>query len=316
MQAQAIACQSLQTGCKINLCLQITGVRPNGYHELDSLFYPLPEPYDTLHFCGLTESTKAPAQGQQHHSHGLQVECACPGIDPKNNTLTRAYTAYAARTGYTPALSIRLEKGIPHGSGLGGGSADAALVLQFLNAHAPSPLDAAALLTIGAAVGADVPFFLQTAPCRVQGIGEKLTPLPFFLTGWNIVLICPPEQVSTQWAYQAWDVRNIAPEQTGRHERSANFQKNAAQSLTSLSLGAKEFVFQQSYIANTFESVVFDAYPPLRRYKEALLKSGANAAVLSGSGASLVGLFTEATAADRAESLFRKQKLRVYRLAL
>lgn len=308
-QNKAITCQSIQTGCKINLCLHITGVRPNGYHELDSLFYPLPEPHDVLHFSSLI------AQGQPK-GQGVQVECDCHGIDLQNNTLTRAYAAYAACTGYAPALTIRLEKGIPHGAGLGGGSADAAVVLQFLNAHAPNPLDAAALLTVGTTVGADVPFFLQSAPCRVTGIGEKLTPLPFFLTGWNIVLLCPPEQVSTQWAYQAWDAQNATAKQVDKSEGPANLQKNAAQSLTSLSLGAKEFVFQQSYIANTFESVVFDTYPRLREYKEELFKSGANAAVLSGSGASLVGLFKDATAAHRAESLFHKQGLRVYRLEI
>lgn len=308
-QCKDMSCQSVQTGCKINLCLQITGVRPNGYHELDSLFYPLPKPFDILYFF------RTPAQ-KQGQDQGLHIECACPGIDLQNNTLTRAYTAYAKRTGYAPPLTIRLKKGIPHGAGLGGGSADAAVVLQYLNAHAPTPLDTAALLAIGATVGADVPFFLQTAPCRVTGIGEKLAPLPFFLTGWNIVLLCPPEQVSTQWAYQAWDAHHATAGQAGRSEESPNFQKNAAQCLTSLSLGAKEFVFQQSYIANTFECVVFEAYPPLREYKEELLKSGANAAVLSGSGASLVGLFKDAAAAQRAESLFCKQGLRVYRLEL
>lgn len=314
-QANTAAYRSVRAGCKINLCLHITGVRPNGYHELDSLFYPLSEPYDMLYFSRPVSHTGLSSQ-RQEQDHGLCVQCTTSDIDSQNNTLTRAYAAYASRTGYAPALTIQLEKGIPHGAGLGGGSADAAAVLQFLNAHAPAPLDAAALLTVGASVGADVPFFLQPAPCRVKGIGEQLEPLPFFLTGWHIVLLCPPERVSTPWAYQAWDAWAATVDGTAHSEEQANLQKTALQSLTSLPLEAKEFVFQQSYIANTFESVVFAAYPRLRVYKEELLKIGATAAVLSGSGASLVGLFEDATAAHRAVSLFHLQDLRVYRLAL
>lgn len=283
----------LEVGCKINISLHITGIRPNGYHELDSLFYPLPKPCDRLHVSPAAEE-------------GLHCTCDTEGIDPKHNTLTRAYAGYAARTGFCPPLRLHLEKGIPHGAGLGGGSADAAALLLYLNSHSPHALDMPALIALAASVGADVPFFLQTAPCRVQGIGEYLQPLPFFLTGWHIMLICPPEQVSTQWAYQAWD--------------SVNLTKIRSQGLTSLPLKAKEFVFQHAYITNTFEEVVFEHYPSLRIHKEALLKAGANAAVLSGSGASIVGLFKDATTAHEAVQSITKQTtasgLRVYSLAL
>lgn len=283
----------VQVGCKVNISLHITGVRPDGYHELDSLFYPLPEPFDVLH---MTEGT------HQSHGEGLHCTCTASGIDQQHNTLTRAYTAYAARTGYAPALQVHLEKGIPHGAGLGGGSADAAAVLLYLNARAPHPLDTAALNSLATTVGADVPFFLQSAPCRVRGIGEMLETLPFFLAAWHLVLVCPPEHVSTPWAYQAWDTANLA--------------KNDSLCLTSLPLKAKEFVFQRAYIANTFEGVVFDAYPQLRRHKEGLLTAGANAAVLSGSGASLVGLFRDAAVARRAAQSFHLQGIQVYSLAL
>lgn len=283
----------LQTGCKVNLTLRITGLRPNGYHELDSLFYPLPQPCDVLHI----------AEGREA---GLRISCAVPDIDPQNNTLTRAYTAYGESTGYRPPLHVRLEKGIPHGAGLGGGSADAALLLRFLQDQAPNPLNPAQLTALAANVGADVPFFLQDAPCRVTGIGEILEPLPSFLTGWHIVLLCPPVRVSTPWAYQAWD----------KYAATVNVQKNVFQDLTSLPLRAKEFVFQRATIANAFEAVVFDAQPLLRVYKESLLQNGANAAVLSGSGASLVGIFEHGAAAQKAASVFKAQGLQVYRVEL
>lgn len=280
-----------QVGCKVNLNLRITGRRPDGYHELDSLFYPLPKPFDVLYISECCES-------------GLWVSCNVKEIDPRHNTMLRAYMAYMDHTGFHPALHVRLEKGIPHGAGLGGGSADAALLLRCLQAQAPKPLDAAELIALAARVGADVPFFLQDAPCRVTGIGEILEPLPFFLKGWQIVLLCPSEHVSTPWAYQAWD----------KYAARTDIQKNAFQDLTSLPLKAKEFVFQRSTIANSFEAVVFDAYPALRVLKEKLLQHGANAAVLSGSGASLVGLFDNGAAAQEAESVFQAQGHQVYRV--
>lgn len=280
---------TLQIGCKINLSLHITAIRPNGYHELDSLFYPLPTPFDRLHLSPSTQE-------------GLTCTCDTEGIDLNSNTLTKAYTRYAERTGFCPPLALHLEKGIPHGAGLGGGSADAAALLVYLNSHNPTALAQSTLIDIATSVGADVPFFLQSAPCHVEGIGEKLTPLPFFLTGWHIVLLCPAEHVSTMWAYQAWD--------------RANLTKLPTQGLTSSALKAKEFVFQHSSITNTFEGVVFEQYSQLRVHKEDLLKSGANAAVLSGSGSSIVGLFRDAKAAHKSAQSFHSQGLKVYSLAL
>lgn len=279
----------IEAGCKINISLQITGLRPNGYHELDSLFYPLPTPCDRLHI------SPAPATG-------FHCTCDTAGIDPAHNTLTKAYARYAANTDFCPPLHVHLQKGIPHGAGLGGGSADAAALLLYLNTHNPQPVPMPELISLATSIGADVPFFLQKKPCRVQGIGEILEPLPFFLTGWHIVLLCPTDQVSTIWAYQAWD--------------KANLTKLHSLCLTSLELKAKEFVFQRSYITNTFEGVVFEHYPQLRIYKEDLLRAGANAAVLSGSGASIVGLFKDEAVADMTAQSLSAQGLRVYSLVL
>ncbi len=101
---------SLRVGCKINLTLRITGVRPDGWHELDTVFVPLREPFDTLRL--------SPGGGA-----GLTLGCDVPGIDPVDNTLTKAYRLFAEASGFRPAVKAALEKGIPHGAGLGGGSA-------------------------------------------------------------------------------------------------------------------------------------------------------------------------------------------------
>lgn len=281
----------LRVGCKVNLSLQITALRPNGYHELDSIFYPLPEPYDLLHI------------ERQTSGKGILCTCDSPGIDPHHNTLTRAYDLFAAATRGLPSLHVHLVKGIPHGAGLGGGSADAAALLRYLNTQVASPLPEAHMQELATKVGADVPFFLQKAPCRVRGIGEILETIPFFLSGWGIVVLCPPLHVSTPWAYGAWDL--------------ANLHKKVSPCLTSLPLKAKEFVFRWLCVANTFEAVVFAAHPSLRVYKELLLQSGANAAIMSGSGASLLGLFKDPQAAlDTAQHLQYTQGLHVYGLAL
>lgn len=278
--------QSLRAGCKANLSLRITGVREDGYHTLDSLFWPLDEPHDTL-CC------------EPGDEEGVTVTCRVPGIDPLRNTLTKAYAALAAATGFAPRLRVNLEKGIPHGAGLGGGSADAAALLIWLNALAPLPLDAPALADVALRVGADVPFFLRSVPCRVRGVGERITPCEASaLRGLRLVLACPPIQVSTVWAYKAWDTA-----------RERNF---SSQILTSPGGEAKDSFLCPRQLVNDFERPVFAAYPALRTIKEDMLRHGAAAAILSGSGASLAGLFRAKAPARRAAEALRLQGIRVY----
>ena len=149
----------LTAGCKVNLGLRITRVRPDGYHELDSLFLPLDEPADQLELTVLPDA--AP---------GITVSCDAAILDPADNTLTKAYGAYCRASALPPpALRIRLHKGIPSGAGLGGGSSDAAALLRWLNAGSPAPLAPEALARVALRVGADVPFFLRGGPCRVRG---------------------------------------------------------------------------------------------------------------------------------------------------
>ena len=155
---------ALRIGCKVNLTLRITGVRPNGWHELDTVFLPLAEPSDTLRLA-------------LRPGGGLALHCAEAGIDPENNTLTKAYRLFAEASGFRPGVDAVLEKGIPHGAGLGGGSADAAALLGWLNARAPEPLPLPELVGLAARIGADVPFFLYNVPCRASGIGTA-RPVP------------------------------------------------------------------------------------------------------------------------------------------
>lgn len=277
---------TMRVGCKINLGLRITGIRENGYHELDSLFLPLAQPWDELDFVPgkVTEA-------------GITLECDTEGIDLTHNTVTKAYETYAARTGFAPALHIRLRKGIPHGAGLGGGSADAAAMLHWCNTHASQALPLEELQEVALRVGADVPFFLHNVPAKVRGIGEQVTPCPSPWQGWHLVLLCPKVPVSTPWAYAAWDKAHD-------EKKKCQFCECA---LTSNGVEAKEKSSCATWLFNDFETVVFSTYPELRKLKERLLQEGATAAVMSGSGASMVGLFREHEKAQQAAQVLGKK---------
>jgi len=291
---------SLRAGCKVNLYLRITGVRPDGYHELDTLFLPLPEPHDLLHVA-------------PHAGEGIAFTCTEPDVDPARNTVVAAYEGFATATGFRPGLAAHLEKRIPHGAGLGGGSADAAALLRHLAAlcaqqapgRAPTP---ETLRTIAAKVGADVPFFLMDGPAQATGIGEVLTPVPqeelaaLGLAGMHLVLACPPLRVSTPWAYRAWDAAN--PPGAHAAPEAGRSAKSLRPCLTSESLEDRNPLSRSPWLTNSFEPVVFQTHATLRRTKEFLLRRGACAALMSGSGASLFALFRKhGTARDVAEAL-------------
>ncbi|UZP68487.1 4-(cytidine 5'-diphospho)-2-C-methyl-D-erythritol kinase [Desulfovibrio mangrovi] len=275
----------LKAGCKINLYLRITGVRENGYHELDTLFYPLSEPSDTL-------DIEEGAAGS-----GLTLVCERADLCTERNTLHKAWRVFAETTGFRPDLRLTLTKGVPDGAGLGGGSADAAAFLNFLNASAGKvALNDEELNEVAARIGADVPFFLKNVPARATGIGEILVPCEVDLSGFTLLLACPPEHVSTPWAFKAWD------------DRYAN--KMDIDATERLTLSAHMFTRPSSralWLFNSFESVVFAAFPKLRAYKGSLIRHGAAAVVMSGSGASLFALYREMEKAMQAsESLMRE----------
>ncbi len=288
-----------RAGCKINLGLSITGIRADGYHLLDSLFYPLEEPCDLLTVSAREEP-------------GCTVITDEPGIDPERNTLTRACRIFAAETGLLPAVSVRLEKGIPWGAGLGGGSSDAACLLRVLAelaAQAGSPVPEEVLHAVAARTGADVPFFLQQGPMRVRGIGDILTPARAELPGRELLLVLPPLRVSTPWAFRAYDEAKAAsgaPEESGSaRSGSPGSGLSAQKSLTGMDKAGKGCfpLSTPAWFANDLEPVVFRRYPELKALKEQLLRLGACVAAMSGSGSSVYGLFEDRSTASAAAAV-------------
>lgn len=279
----------LEAGCKINLGLKILGQREDGYHLIDSIFYPLKAPCDKLYMARAREE-------------GIRVLTDCRGVDPEKNTLTKAWKVFAETTGFAQALVVRLEKNIPWGAGLGGGSADAACVLRhmaLLAKEAGRPVSEEALLSMAARVGADVPFFLRNVPMRVQGIGEILTEVDLCLEGFFLVLVMPCVSVQTPWAYKAYDEsrarKGTKGAKVGLSGQLREKEQSLLEALTVMTKVRKESLPIDSplELANDLEPVVFKRYPALGDIKRTLLAHGACAASMSGSGSSVFALYDD-----------------------
>jgi len=318
----------LRIGCKVNLYLDITGVREDGYHELETLFYPVAAPFDVMEIIqggadghALPDAPAGTASGDLRGAlpdasgdafdgrpaarvgQGMSLWCSDQALETPANIVAKAYEAYARATGYRPELTVRLAKGIPSGAGLGGGSADAAALLGWLNARAgDKALSSAGLCALAAKLGADVPFFLLGRPAWATGIGEILTPARCDLSGLTMLVCMPREQVNTAWAYRAWD-------------EAAGFGGSCAASpvLTRLCPPSmRPFCVSGTFIANCFEAVVFKRHPAVRLLKERLLELGARAAGMSGSGSAVFGLFRNPARADAAVSALKGPETTVF----
>ncbi|SMF05395.1 4-(cytidine 5'-diphospho)-2-C-methyl-D-erythritol kinase [Desulfovibrio gilichinskyi] len=270
----------LTAPAKVNLYLKIVGKREDGYHELDTLFLPFPALADTL---AITEKAE-----------GCSIHCEDFDLPAEDNLIYKAWDKYAQATGFRPGLHIELTKKTPTGAGLGGGSSDAATMLRFLNSHPHSPgMEHEALNALAAGLGADVPFFLLDGPAWAKGIGEILTPCEVDLSGLTALLVCPDVHVNTAWAYKAWS--GVV--------RTENLQKTNPFYLTTFdSSNNKASSKTRVTLFNDFEQVVLPEFSVIRQTKEFLLKNGANGAVMSGSGASIISFFKDRTLAQKVSS--------------
>ncbi len=260
----------IRAGCKVNLCLDIVGVRDDGYHEIESLFYPLPVPCDVMSIGERTEP-------------GLALSCSIPALATAENIVSKAYDRFARRSGFNPGLTVYLEKNIPMGAGLGGGSSDAAAFLLWLNARAGSKaLGADDLQAVALSLGADVPFFLSNRPAWVTGIGERVRPVDVDLSRYTVVLVCPDVHVNTKWAYGRWDELH-GREWEGRKPLTPDSPEIKNSCFTNLPV-----------LRNSFEEIVFQEFPVLYEIKKRLLQFGADGCVMSGSGSSIVAVFAVA----------------------
>jgi 4-diphosphocytidyl-2-C-methyl-D-erythritol kinase len=245
--------------CKINLGLHIVGKREDGFHNLETVFYPVP-------FKDALEIIPSTNTDIEFTATGLAVDG-----NAADNLCVKAYHLLKQDFPEVPSVKIHLHKAIPLGAGLGGGSADAAFMLKLLNEKFHLNLSTDQLINYALQLGSDCPFFIINKPCFATGRGEVLEETTLELSAYKIVLINPRIHVSTGWAFS-----NITP----------------ALPIKSI----KEIIQQPIYtwkdeLKNDFETAVFTAHPAIKAIKETLYAQGAIYAAMSGSGSTVFGIF-------------------------
>ena len=271
---------TLPAFAKINLGLRVHGRREDGYHELTTVFQTV-SLHDTLSFQNLPDGR-------------LELACSDPSIPAdESNLVLRAAAALRERYGVPFGARVELEKVVPAGGGLGGGSSDAAVTLVGLASLWEIETDARELAEIGARLGADVPFFLYGGTALGTGTGTEIRPLED-APKMHLVVVTPGVKVSTAEAYKALGARALT-----KDEAAAN-----------LSVSRTEADFSVSHsgvMSNDFEPVVVGLNPEIGRARDALKEVGAGRTLLSGSGSSVFGVFESKGEASRARETFQAE---------
>ena len=263
---------------KINLSLDITGKRADGYHFLETVMQSV-----SLHDSVFVEKAR-------------EITVDCPGVPvtPEENIACKAARAFFAAAGKHGGCRIVIEKNIPMQAGMGGGSADAAAVLRALNLLYETDYSFEKIREIGLQAGADVPFCIEGGTQLARGIGEILSPLPF-LPSCGILIGKPREGVSTKEAYAAAD---LLPFGAGRTERMCQALKTGC--LQKVAAAA----------ANIFDEVL--CLPEKDRIKAIMRENGALCACMTGSGSAVFGLFADKDAMERCAGRLRESGASVY----
>lgn len=261
---------------KINLSLNVRSARDDGFHEIDSIFYPLRVPADRIALDLPSDRTG-----------GIRIRCDHPDVpqDPEKNLCGRAVSAFCRAAGIpVPAADITLDKQIPCAGGMGGGSSDAAAVLRLMERRF-APLPDGLLAKVALSLGADVPFFLDPVPARVQGTGERITPLPGLPDTLPLVLAAPDFPVSAKWAYDHWTPASVLPADN--------------EAMLADALEKRDLPRASRFMKNSLSAPLFRKFPLLQWLREFFLNNGAFCAEVTGSGPAMFALFPDAPAADK-----------------
>jgi 4-diphosphocytidyl-2-C-methyl-D-erythritol kinase len=274
---------------KVNLILRVVGRRPDGYHLLETLMVP-------VSLCDEID-IRATLAGASDANVTCRVSGPAKVPGGPTNLAARAARRVVAELGVSARVAIHLRKHIPAGAGLGGGSSDAAAVLAALPPILGGRIGRDRLRAIAAELGADVPFFLDCRPAWATGIGEILSPLASF-PRLDLVVAVPRRRVETAWAY-ANALPPLALLMTRKSGRSRAI--GLRPSAKSLSLR----------VSNDFERGVEAVVPDVARLRRRLAALGARAAVMSGSGSAVVGIFASRAEAEQAAGKFRSPDVAV-----
>mgnify|MGYP001237224398 CR=1 FL=1 len=247
---------------KINVGLRITSKRPDGFHELESVFYPV----NWKDVLEVNESEKL-----SFVSTGIEI----PGKG-SNNLCVKAFELI--KEAYDiPNVKIHLHKNIPIGAGMGGGSSDGAFMIKALNKLFKLKLSLDKQIELASKLGSDCPFFILNKPCYVEGVGNIMKPFDISLKGFKVILVYPKLHIDTSWAYA-----QIIPEKS-----ESNWQKE-------LFKPVKDW----KAIKNDFEITIFDREPVIENIKKKLYAQGAYYASMSGSGSTVFAIFDREKVVD------------------
>jgi 4-diphosphocytidyl-2-C-methyl-D-erythritol kinase len=245
---------------KINLGLNVTEKRPDGYHNLETVFFPIP-------LLDILELEKNELNQTRFTCSGIEIP-----NDGKDNLVVRTFKKIQDKFDL-PHVDIHLHKNIPTGAGLGGGSADAAFMINLCAAYFNLEYPENYAFDLAKSIGADCPFFLYNQACFAQGIGDEISPISFNLKNYYLVLVYPNIHVSTALAYQG-----IVPQKKGINLPSEL---------------SKDIIQWKNFVVNDFEKSVFNQFPVIADVKEQLYNQGALYASMSGSGAAVFGIFNQ-----------------------
>lgn len=247
---------------KINLGLNVVARRTDGYHDLETVFYPIP-------LCDEIEIKVKDGIGEIDllQPDGIALDC-----DAEKNLVVRAYRAVSQKYPL-PSITVSLTKRIPTQAGLGGGSSDAAYMISGLNTLFSLGMSIQEQVEIASKLGADCAFFIESQPAFATGIGEQLSPIQLSLEDYHIAIVKPPVSVSTREAFS-----KIVPQHPQVCCRDAVKQP------------MEEW---KELLSNDFEKSVFALYPQIEQIKQRLYAEGAVYAQMSGSGSALFGIFKQ-----------------------
>lgn len=255
--------------CKINLGLYITGKRSDGFHDLETIFYPV----DLTDALEIVSHKEAVESGLIFSLSGIEFQG-----NAADNICVKAYSLIKRNYPHLPSVKMHLHKSVPVGAGLGGGSADGAFTLKLLNLKFGLGLSASQLIDYALQLGSDCPFFIINKPVIASGRGELMKEINIDLSGYKLVLVNPGVHVNTGWAFGQLKTY------------SKNNQLDA--------ITAKPVEQWKDVLRNDFEAPVFDHYPWFAGIKAQLYEIGALYASMSGSGSSFYGIFEKTAQPD------------------
>ncbi len=247
---------------KINLGLRITARRPDGYHDIETIFYPV----------GLCDALEFVISDSIEKEDKLNVTGIATGSSNSDNLVIKTLRKLREKHSF-PFLRIHLHKVIPIGAGLGGGSSDAAYILKAVNRYFELGIDEQKLKSLSLEIGSDCPFFIDSLPSFASGRGEILEPIEAVLAGLHLLILNPGVSINTREAYRK--CRPVSP-------------VTSLRKLIGLPVNS-----WKGQVVNDFEEYAIKNYPVIGKLKSELYNAGASFSLMSGSGSSVYGIFSE-----------------------